>query len=222
MEGLEDRLAATAVAMVEKRGWADVTVRQVADASRVSYGAPVARFGDELGLLAAVAERGFRQLERELAPDPTNGDSPRPSATLRASAVKSLGLRYVEFALTRRHLHRAMHHPDLWARSPARKPASPSIARRDAKSAGWRARAAAARDACFARFVTAVIAGQVEGTVADGSPGMIARVVTALADGYILQTSDESVDSDAGLERQLAVADRLFDWAEKGLGPGAL
>ena len=218
--GLEQHLLSVALELVERRGWGEVTVREVAGAAGVSYGAPVARFGDELGLLAGVAERGFRLLEKELATAPPFTTAPRPSPTFRASAVNSLGRRYVEFALTRRHLHRAMHHPELWVRSPGRELSSPSIARRDAKSAAWRVRAAAARDACFARFVTAVVSDQVAGRIGEGSPGELARVVTALADGFILQTSDESVAARAGLDRQLAAAGRLFDWAAKGLVSG--
>ena len=218
--GLEEHLLAVALELVDRRGWGEVTVREVASAAGVSYGAPVARFGDELGLLAAVAERGFRLLEKDLATALPISTPPRPSATLRASAVNSLGLRYVEFALTRRHLHRAMHHPDLRARFPVRQSMSPSIARRDGRSALWRSRAVAARDACFARFVTAVVADQVAGRIGEGSPGELARVVTALADGFILQTSDESVSTRPGLDRQVAGAERLFHWAAKGLVSG--
>ena len=216
--GLEQSLLTAAVEMVDRSGWGDVTVREVAGAAGVSYGAPVARFGDELGLLAAVAERGFLLLEQELSAALSTAP-PRTSAALPSPAVTTLGLRYVEFALTRRHLHRAMHHPDLWARSRIRKPSSPSIARRNAKSAAWRARAMAARDACFARFVTAVVADQVAGTLGEGSPGELARVVTALADGFLLQTSDASVAERERLDRQLTVAERVFHWVEKGLRP---
>ena len=217
--GLEQQLLGATVELVERRGWSNVTVREVAAAAGVSYGAPVARFGNELGLLAAVAERGFRLLELELAAAPSTHATSQTSVAPHASAVNSLSLRYVEFALSRRHLHRAMHHPDLWVASPVRETASPSIARRDAKSAEWRGRAVAARDACFGRFVTAVVADQVAGRTAEGAPGELARVVTALADGFILQTSDASVATRAGLDRQLAAAERLFRWAEKGLRP---
>ncbi|MGH7585819.1 MAG: TetR/AcrR family transcriptional regulator [Gemmatimonadales bacterium] len=218
LEGLETRLLDAAVRLLGERGLPGMTVRNVALAADVSYGGPVARFGDERGLLAAVAERGFRLLEQGLAAAPSSA-TPRTFTTLRPSAVNTLGLRYVEFALTHRHLHRAMHHSDLWTHTPVRKPASPSIARRDAKSAGWLARAAAARDACFARFVAAAVADQMAGRVADGSPGEIARVVTALSDGFILQTSDAAAGAPAGLERQLAVAERIFGWAQAGLEP---
>ncbi len=218
--GLGERLVDAAVRLVEERGWAGVTVRQVADAAGVSYGAPMARFGDEAGLLAAVAERGFRLLERELAATPTNGSPPRPSAPLRASAVNSLGLRYVEFALRHRHLHRAMHHPDLWAPRPAPGAPSPSIARRQARSAEWHKRATSARNAAFAHFVAAVVADQVNGTVAEGPPGEIARVVTALADGFILQEPD-ACDEPTRTTRGIAAAERLFGWALTGIRPPA-
>ena len=94
-------LAHLAADLVALEGWRQVGLRRVASAAGVSYGAPVARFGDESGLLAAVAERGFRLLEQELAGAP--GDA------------TALALRYVEFALRRRNLHRAMYHPDLWS-----------------------------------------------------------------------------------------------------------
>ncbi len=212
IEGLGELLLGEAARMVEERGWGDVTLRQVARAAGVSYGGPVSRFGDEAGLLAAVAERGFSLLEEELAREASS----RPP--LGPSAVSVLGLCYVKFALTHRHLHRAMHHPDLWSPAPPRSaPSSPSIARRDARSVEWRARAAAARNACFGRFVAAVIEGQVAGVIADAPPGEIARAVTALADGFILQTTDEAAGAAGGVERQLAVAARLFDRVALGL-----
>ena len=222
LEGLADRLVDAAVRLVEERGWSGVTIRQVAQATGVSYGAPVARFGDEAGLLAAVAERGFRLLEHVLATPTTNTLPPRPSAPLRASAVNSLGLRYVRFALTHRNLHRAMHHPDLWAHRPAPGAASPSIARRQARSAEWHRRAVGARNAAFAHFVAAVVADQVDGAVAEGPPGEIARVVTALADGFILQVADGATGRRGdGIDRQLAAAERLLGWAARGIArPG--
>jgi AcrR family transcriptional regulator len=213
-------LTDAAVRLVKERGWAGVTIRQVADAAGVSYGAPVARFGDEAGLLAAVAERGFRLLEKELISPAPGAPPPRPSAALRASAVNALGLRYVEFALRHRNLHRAMHHPDLWTHRPAPESASPSIARRQARSAEWLARAAAARNAVFARFVAAVVAGQMAGDVADGPPGELARVVTALADGFILQEPDAH-DAPTRTTRGIAAAERLFGWAQTGIRPPA-
>jgi len=221
MEGLGERLVDAAVRLVEERGWSGVTVRLVAGAAGVSYGAPVARFGDEAGLLAAVAERGFRLLEMELASSPPNAPPPQSSASLRASAVNALGLRYVEFALRHRHLHRAMHHPDLWAHRPAPEAASASIARRQARSAEWHKRATNARNAAFAHFVAAAIAGQMDGSVAEGPPGEIARVVTALADGFILQAPDGPTDRRPDwLPRQLAAAERLLGWAARGIaGP---
>lgn len=219
VEGLGDRLLDAAVHLVGEHGWAGVTIRQVADAAGVSYGAPIARFGDEAGLLAAVAERGFRLLERELAATPTTSSPPRPSAPLRASAVNSLGLRYVEFALRRRNLHRAMYHPDLWVPRPPQAAPSPSIVRRQVRSAEWLCRAAAARNAVFARFVAAVVAGQMEGSVAEGPPGEIARVVAALADGFILQEPDAH-DAPTRTTRAIASAERLLGWAARGIaGP---
>jgi AcrR family transcriptional regulator len=220
VEGLAERLVEAALAIVEGEGWAGASLHRVARSAGVSYGAPVARFGDGAGLLAAVAERGFRMLERELAAAPTTSSAPRPSAALRPSAVNSLGLRYVEFALRHRNLHRAMHHPDLWAHRPAPESASPSIARRQARSAGWRKQADTARNAVFARFVAAVVTGQMDGTVAEGPPGEIARVVTALADGFILQVADGAPERRGdGVERQLAAAERLFGWAQAGIRP---
>lgn len=216
VEGLGDRLVDAAVHLVGEHGWAGVTIRQVADAAGVSYGAPVARFGDEAGLLAAVAERGFSLLEEDLAREPTSQSPPRPSASSASSAVNALGLRYVEFALQHRNLHRAMHHPDLWVQRPGPEATSPSIARRQARSAEWHRRAVAARNAAFACFVAAVVADQVNGTVTEGPPGEIARVVAALADGFILQEPDAH-DTPTRTTRAIAAAERLFGWAARGI-----
>ncbi len=214
MVGLGERLVNEAVRMVEQRGWGDVTLRQVARAAGVSYGGPVSRFGDEAGLLAAVTERGFSLLEEELAREATSQSPLRPSAP---SAVSALALCYVEFGLTRRNLHRAMHHPDLWAARAEREPGSRSIARRDAKSIEWRRRAELARNKCFGYFVSAVIDGQNAGRIVGGSPGELAQAVTALADGYILQATVEGAGRTPPLDRQLKVAAALFARLEEGL-----
>jgi AcrR family transcriptional regulator len=222
VEGLAERLVDAGLGMVEPEGWAAVSLHRVARSAGMTYGAPIARFGDSHGLLAAVAERGFRLLEQELAATPTKTTPPRPSAALGASAVNSLGLRYVEFALQHRNLHRAMHHPDLWAHRPAQEAPSPSIARRQARSAEWHRRAVDARNKAFAHFVAAVVADQVDGTVAEGPPGEIARVVTALADGFILQAADGATERLGDVtERQLAAAERLLGWAQAGIRPPA-
>jgi AcrR family transcriptional regulator len=215
-ESLANRLVGAAVDLVESEGLPPLSFRRVAQVVGVSYGAPIARFGDGRGLLAAVAEHGFLLLDEELAASPTDSGPQRPSAP---SAVNALGLRYVEFALRHRNLHRAMHHPDLWMHTPERQLPSPSIARRLARSAEWRARAEAARNKCFKRFVHAVIKGQVAGTVRAGPEGELARVVTALADGFLLQTADgEAERRRDGVEKQLAAAARLFAHAEAGIG----
>ena len=213
-EGLADRLVAAAVEVVESGGPTGLTFRRVAQAVGGSYGAPIARFGDGAGLLAAVAEGGFLLLERELATSPSAGSSPPPSTP---SAVTTLGLRYVGFALRHRNLHRAMYHPDLQSPVPTRAAPSPSIARRTARSAEWRRRMETARAACFAHFANAVSRGKAAGILADGPTGEIAQVVTALADGFILQAADEAVRPAGGLERRLAAAARLFGRLESGI-----
>jgi hypothetical protein len=109
-----------------------------------------------------------------------------------------------------------MHHPELWGPRPPQEAPSPSIARRQARSAEWHRRAVDARNKAFAHFVAAVVADQVDGAVAEGPPGEIARVVTALADGFVLQEPDAH-EAPTRTTRAIAAAERLFGWALTGI-----
>ncbi|HSE40939.1 MAG TPA: TetR/AcrR family transcriptional regulator, partial [Acidobacteriota bacterium] len=104
---LKNALVETAAKLVAEHGAGSVSLREVARAAGVSHAAPYHHFKDKNGLLAAVAEEGFRRFdtyqERALRAAPSE-----PSERLRA-----LGRAYVRFALSNPHFFRVMFRDDL-------------------------------------------------------------------------------------------------------------
>jgi AcrR family transcriptional regulator len=100
-------LVAAAVTIVERDGPEALTLREVASAIGVSHGAAYRHFADKNGILAAVAEEGYRALAKRLAT--ALGADPRaPRARLRG-----LTSEYVAFALDHPALYRLMSGPRL-------------------------------------------------------------------------------------------------------------
>jgi AcrR family transcriptional regulator len=95
-------LVAAAVGIVDKNGPDALTLREVASAIGVSHGAAYRHFEDKSGILAAVAEEGYRALAKRIAT--VLGADPRgPRERLRAITSE-----YVAFALDRPELYRLM------------------------------------------------------------------------------------------------------------------
>lgn len=105
---LRQALIDAALAMIEERDVASVSLRAVARRVGVTYAAPYHHFEDKRALLAAVAEEGFRELgalmQRAVAE--TEGRS-------RRDQFHQLGLSYVQFALSHPAHFRVMCGPDL-------------------------------------------------------------------------------------------------------------
>ena len=86
--------------IAEAEGWANVTVRRLAD--EISYSQPVlyAHFGSREGILTAVALEGFGELGLALEKARTRGK--------RGSAVESVAAAYLEFAASSPALYEVM------------------------------------------------------------------------------------------------------------------
>src|SRR5574342_397605 len=63
---LRDALVDAAVALIARKGPAGFSLREVARRARVSEAAPYWHFADREALLAAVAERGFVDLAKQM------------------------------------------------------------------------------------------------------------------------------------------------------------
>jgi len=96
----------SALAMAEKEGPRGVSLRAVARLAGVSPAAPYRHFAGKEGLLAAVAEEGFRLLEEKMraASEETRG--------LALAEFRAIGFAYVHFAAHNPSHFRVMFGPD--------------------------------------------------------------------------------------------------------------
>lgn len=93
-----------AVDLVARQGHAALSFREVARRAGVSHQAPYHHFGDREGILAAIAEEGFRGLAEAL----------EATAGLPAAArLEASGLAYVKWALAHPGHYRTLFRPDL-------------------------------------------------------------------------------------------------------------
>lgn len=102
-----DVLAASAE-LLESRGLAALSMREVARQAGVTHQAPYRHFADRESVLAALVEQGFDELAMRLA---AALDTTAPSAP-RMALIRS-GLAYVEFASSRPRLFGMMFHSDF-------------------------------------------------------------------------------------------------------------
>ena len=89
---LRDTLVDAAVALIARKGPQGFSLREVARRARVSEAAPYWHFADREALLAAVAERGFVELAKQMMEIWS-----RPAAP--AERFRALGVGYVHFAV---------------------------------------------------------------------------------------------------------------------------
>ena len=98
---LRNALIDEVIAMLDERGSADLTMRELARRLGVTHTAPYAHFADKRELLVAVADQGFARLAdllenaRKAAPDPLGG-------------LESQGFAYIRFAREHANLYRLM------------------------------------------------------------------------------------------------------------------
>ena len=104
---LRRALLDSALAMVEKEGPRGVSLRAVARLAGVSPAAPYRHFAGKEGLLAAVAEEGFRALEAKMqtASQETRG--------LALAEFRAIGFAYVHFAASNPSHFRVMFGPEV-------------------------------------------------------------------------------------------------------------
>lgn len=143
-----ERLVLAAVELAEIDGPNAVGLREVARRAGVTHAAPYRHFADREQLLVAVAERGFKELmEHCLELQRVCGDDP-------LDRFWALGFGYFTFAVERPGLFRAMFSPEA------------------ARAEDLRASEAAVFSLC----VSAIVAAQREGLVAEDDPQLLALV----------------------------------------------
>jgi AcrR family transcriptional regulator len=104
---LANSLVAATVSLLETRGLAQLSLREVAREAGVSHAAPAHHFGDKSGLLTAVAIEGYKLLEEALLASQTpEGRSPE-------QRLLDAGYAYIQFALSRTAYFEVMFRPAL-------------------------------------------------------------------------------------------------------------
>ncbi len=100
---LRRALLAAAVAAIEERGPAAISLRDLARRANVSHAAPAHHFGDKAGLLTALAAEGFTKLTAALR-----------QARERTGSFLEIGVAYVGFAVRHPAHFAVMFRPDLY------------------------------------------------------------------------------------------------------------
>jgi AcrR family transcriptional regulator len=104
---LANSLLAATVSLLETRGSAQLSLREVAREAGVSHAAPAHHFGDKSGLLTAVAIDGYHLLRETLvASQAPEGRSPE-------QRLLDAGYAYIQFALTHTAHFEVMFRPAL-------------------------------------------------------------------------------------------------------------
>ncbi|HET6318928.1 MAG TPA: TetR/AcrR family transcriptional regulator [Chloroflexota bacterium] len=100
---LRRALITRALAVIDRDGLADLSLRNLARQVGVSHAAPVHHFGDKAGLLTAIATEGFLTLADELRC--TYADT---------ASYLEVGVAYVRFAVRHRAYFQVMYRPELY------------------------------------------------------------------------------------------------------------
>ncbi|MGX9674677.1 TetR/AcrR family transcriptional regulator [Mycobacterium sp. HM-7] len=109
---LRTALVHSALALLEEEGAAALSMRAVARHAGVTAAAPYRHYQDRDALMSAVAAVGYRELAEDLI-----AVSPAPST---ADEISDVAIAYVQFALRRPALFRAMFSEQYDAGSPER------------------------------------------------------------------------------------------------------
>ncbi|ASD62253.1 TetR/AcrR family transcriptional regulator [Bdellovibrio bacteriovorus] len=94
------------VEIIQKKGEADFTLREIAQSLKVSHTAVYRHFKSKQDLLSHIAEEGFNNLIAAFENSTAGLRSPRQRLT-------ALGRTYIEFALSHSGHYRAMFHQEL-------------------------------------------------------------------------------------------------------------
>ena len=205
--GMEEHIRDAAIALVGKEGSQALSLRALAPTAGVTFTAPQYHFGSIVGLLGAVAAKGFDDLGKQIS-------IARSAQTPNSSECLSAARAHARFGLEEAQLYQAMHDPRLWQYD--RDAARGSSAKE--KEGSWFKKAEAARNDAFRKYESAVIVDQNRGLVTkDAAHQDIAHLIALLVDGYIFQVSQERVNADATLEQHLQFVSKLLDIAMHGL-----
>tara|TARA_R110001599_G_scaffold353459_1_gene592317 strand:+ start:7825 stop:8442 length:618 start_codon:yes stop_codon:yes gene_type:complete len=104
---LANSLVSATVSLLQTRGLAQLSLREVAREAGVSHAAPAHHFGDKAGLLTAVAIEGYGVLAEALRASQTLGCRSPEQRLLDA------GFAYIQFALSHTAHFEVMFHPAL-------------------------------------------------------------------------------------------------------------
>ena len=202
-QATERRLIDAAVELLRQKGLDALSFPRLAEweGVDVTATAPLHYFGSRVGLLGAIAERGFHDLATKLTT--LERESSHSSAT-----VVQLAVAYAKYALNNRHLYRAIHEGRLW-----RAVTEPPTGQAAAKQRDWTTAAKEARDDAFDVFVRAIEKARLK---ADDSE-MAARMITCLVDGYLFQALEEQVDARHTIAKKLEDVERMVTVAVRGL-----
>jgi AcrR family transcriptional regulator len=105
---LKESLIEAAASLGASEGVEAITLRRVAAAARVSPAAPYHHFANKADLLAAVADEGFRRMNRAMSRAVA-----RVKESSDAEQLRAIGLAYIRFASRNPHYFRVMFRPEL-------------------------------------------------------------------------------------------------------------
>jgi AcrR family transcriptional regulator len=178
---LRDALVRSALDILVTEGPEALTLRGVARAAGVSQAAPYRHFADRRALVAAVAEEGFKRLQRAMFGD---GES-APSRL----GFRDVGLGYVSFGQNNPALYRVMFGPEV-----ARQDDLPSLA--------------STSGAVLDHVRAAIEALQAQKVIAPGDARAIAISVWSMLHGLVMLILDGQT-ADAGMPTEQLVAETI-------------
>jgi len=155
---LKTALLQSGLSILEDKGPSQLSLRAAARGAGVSPAAPYRHFANREALLAAIAERGFQQLETEMIAAYNKAQAHA------LEALQSLAHAYVNFARQQPHQFNLMFGPEVSGRGnyPALQDAA---------------------DRTFSRVEDAIRRGQEEGSILQGDPEVIALTLWSALHG---------------------------------------
>jgi len=174
---------------------------------KVTRTAPLYYFESKVGLVAAVAEKGFNALTIRLREclEKESGDW--------RSRLVELSATHARYALEQPQLYRAMHTAHLW-----RSVMKARTTHVRSRAFTWIRRAEASRDETFSVILDGVLRCVRSGQLEHDSPHSIARLLTVVVDGYLFQVLEEHVAADLPVEDHLQYVKHLVDPALPSFG----
>nr|BFD68784.1 TetR/AcrR family transcriptional regulator [Bdellovibrio sp. HAGR004] len=180
------------VEIIQKKGEADFTLREVAQSLKVSHTAVYRHFKSKQDLLSHIAEEGFNKLTQAFLKELENHRQPR-------QRLQAIGKVYIEFALLHSGHYRSMFHQELRCAKEQR----PEV-----EEAGWRA---------LNILIECITAGIKSQTFRKTDPTIAARSVWSGIHGFSVLLIDgqfQSLESKAAIDEALT---NHLSFLERGL-----